>query len=51
LESFVESQKTFGHPPPRIDVSDMLERDESLIHETIPSLKEYQEELDRIAAL
>jgi hypothetical protein len=26
-------------------------RDESLIHETIPSLKEYQEELDRIAAL
>jgi hypothetical protein len=52
LESFAESQKTFGHPLPRIVVVlDMPGRDESLIHETIPSVKAYQEELDRKAAL
>jgi hypothetical protein len=52
LESLVESQKTFGHPLPRIVVSDMMPaRDESLIHEIIPSVKAHQEELDRMAAL
>jgi hypothetical protein len=51
LESFVESQKTFGYPLPRIVVLDMPGRDESLIHETIPSVKEYQEEIDRLTAL
>jgi hypothetical protein len=51
LESFVESQQIFGHPLPRIVVSDMPGRDESLIHEMIPSVKEYQEELDKLAAL
>ncbi len=51
LESFVESQQIFGHPLPRIVVSDMPSRDESLIHETIPSVKEYQEKLDKVAAL
>jgi hypothetical protein len=51
LESFVETQKTFGHPLPRIVVSDMPGRDESLIHEIIPSVKTHQEELDRMAAL
>jgi hypothetical protein len=45
------SQKTFGHPLPRIVVSDMPGRDESLIHETIPSEKAYKEEFDIIAAL
>jgi hypothetical protein len=51
LESFVESQQIFGHPLPRIVVLDMPGRDESLIPETLPSVKEYQEELDQLAAL
>jgi hypothetical protein len=51
LESFVESQKMFGHPLPRIVVLDMPGRDESFIHKIIPSMKAHQEELDRMAAL
>jgi hypothetical protein len=51
LESFVESQKMFGHPLPRIVVLDMPGRDESFIHKIIPSMKARQEEIDRMAAL
>ena len=51
LNNFTATQRTYGHPFPRHVFSDMPARDESLIHETIPSVKEYQDVLDSMAAL